>query len=35
MVPASRNFIAIFYESNTEATNFRIMFVCLYNVHVL
>ena len=31
---------AIFYESNTEGTNFRIMFVCnnvsgLYNVHAL
>ena len=27
MVPASPNFIAIFYESNTEATNFWIMLV--------
>ena len=32
MVPASPNFIAIVYESNTEGTNFRIivMFVCFY-----
>ena len=28
MVLASSNFIAIFYESNTEGTNFQIMFVC-------
>ena len=27
MVPASPNFITIFYESNTEGINFRIMFV--------
>ena len=26
MVTVSPNFIAIFYESNTEGTNFRIMF---------
>ena len=26
MVPASPSFIAIFYESNTEGTNFRIVF---------
>ena len=28
MVPASPIVIAILYESNTEGTNFRIMFVC-------
>ena len=26
MVPASQNFIVIFYESNTKGTNFQIMF---------
>ena len=41
MVPASPNFFAfaIFYESSTEGTNFRIMFslyvLRLYTVHVL
>ena len=41
MIPASPDFFAIFYESNTEknreGTNSWIMFICLhlYNVHVL
>ena len=30
MLPESPNFIAIFYENNTEGTNFQIMFVMFY-----
>ena len=28
VVPASPNFICLFYESNIEGTDFRIMFIC-------
>ena len=35
LVQASPNFICFFYESNTEGTNFRIMFIIMFHVIIL